>query len=164
MIAEPSGRRVLLAPSPEVAAYVGATYHFDEVRVVPVDVEATPRHWRVRADGLELEVELGGRPPLGWLLRLVPRQVAEAPWWTRVTDPIARLVLRGVRTRGTAGGGRTETYGATDLRRVLSLRGTYDGTDLGRLAPVDPEPGFGFGSTPKCPSVTTVATTVLRPE
>ncbi|MBV9832737.1 MAG: hypothetical protein JOZ82_14180 [Marmoricola sp.] len=160
MVAEPSGRRVLLAPSPEVAEYVGATYSFDEVVVGPVGVSAG---WHVSAPGLSLSLEAGARSPLGWLLRAQPRALATSIWWSHVTDPVARLVLPGVRTRGSAGGGRRETYGATDLHRVTALRGEWRGTDLGELAPVTPEPGFGFGSTPRRPGVTTVVTTVEVP-
>jgi hypothetical protein len=42
----------------------------------------------------------------------------------------------------------------------VSVTGSFDGQDLGRLAPVDPAPAFGFSSTPRRPSVTTVVTTV----
>ncbi len=94
-----------------------------------------------RGAGPGLTFSVGRRAPLGWLLRLVPRRLATSTAWARVTDPVARVVLRGVRTRGTAGGGRTETYGATDLHRVTSATGTWRGTDLGELAPVAPEPG-----------------------
>lgn len=87
MLAEPSGNRLLLAPSSEVAA---------------------PR--------LTLRFSVGSRAPLGYLLHAVPPRVATAPAWEDV--------------------------------------------DLGVLAPVDPEPGFGFGSTPRVPSVTTIVTTV----
>ncbi len=80
-----------------------------------------------------------------------------------MTDPVARLALPGVRTRGSAGGGRRETYGATDLRRVTGISGRWRGSDLGHLAPVDPDPGFGFGSTPRCPGVTSIVTTVQVP-
>ena len=97
---------------------------------------------------------------MGQLLRLVPDRLATAPAWTRVTDPVAKRVLRGVRTRGTAGGGRREYYGATDLHRILSLSGSWRGLDLGALAPVAPEPGFGFGSTPQRPAVTSIVTTI----
>jgi hypothetical protein len=69
-------------------------------------------------------------------------------------------VLSGVHTRGTAGNGRREFYGATDVHRITSLNGSWQGADLGSLAPVSPEPGFGFGSTPRTPSVTTIVTTV----
>ena len=79
---------------------------------------------------------------------------------TSLVDPVARIVLRGVRTRGTAGQGRREFYGATDLRSVLSAEGELDGIPLGELAPVDPPCRFGFSSTPRQPSVTTVVTTI----
>ena len=101
------------------------------------------------APGLDLTFRVGRRPALGWLLRLVPSRLATAPWWARLTDPVARVVLRGVRTRGTAGNERREYYGATDLHRITELAGSWQGNDLGGLAPVSPEPGFGFGSTPR---------------
>ena len=160
MLAEPDGTRRLLAPSQEVADFVSSTYHFDRVEIGAVTARSGEGWWDVEAPGLELTFSVGRRAPLGWLLRLVPGRLATSPTWARVTDPVARVVLRGVRTRGTAGGGRTETYGATDLHRVTSLTGTWQGQDLGELAPVAPEPGFGFGSTPRTPSVTRLVTTV----
>lgn len=163
MVETATGHRVLLAPSREVADFVAATYSFDEVRVEPFAVSAVDGSWTVRSDSLELTVAIGGRTPLGQLLRLVPRRIATAPWWCTVTDPVARVVLRGVRTRGSAGGGRREYYGATGVRRLTAARGAFDGVDLGTLAPVDPPPRFGFSSTPRRPSVTDVVTTVVSP-
>ncbi len=94
------------------------------------------------------------------LLRAVPRRLAESPAWCAATDPAARVLLRGVRTRGVAREGRREWYGATDVRAVTALAGTFDGAALGTLAPVDPPCRFGFSSTPRRPAVTTVVTTV----
>ena len=164
MLAEPDGTRVLLAPDEHVAEFVSTTYRFDRVQIGPVDVEieraSDHPSWHVVAPGLEITFDVGRRPALGWLLGLVPEQLATAPVWARLTDPVARVVLRGVRTRGSAGNGRREFYGATDLHRVRALRGTWQGTGLGALAPVSPDPGFGFGSTPRRPSVTRIVTTV----
>ncbi|MET0999070.1 MAG: hypothetical protein ABWX73_10175 [Marmoricola sp.] len=160
MVAEADGTRVLLAPDERVADFVSSTYRFDRVETGPVAVSAD---WHVSAPGLELRLEIGPRTWLGHLLRLVPRRVATSPRWARVTDPVARVVLSGVRTRGTAGNGRTESYGATDLHRIVALSGSWLGRDLGALAPVSPEPGFGFGSTPRAPSVTSLVTTVEQP-
>lgn len=156
MVETAAGHRVLVAPSEAVADFVGTTYAFDEVRIEPITVTG----WEVRAPSLSLTLVVGGRTGLGRLLRVVPDRLAEAPAWCTLTDPVARVVLRGVRTRGSAGNGRREWYGATDVHRVVGLRGSFDGSDLGRLAPVDPPPAFGFSSTPRRPSVTTVVTTV----
>jgi hypothetical protein len=163
MLAEPDGTRVLLAPSQEVADLVATTYRFDRVEIGPVTATTEGSAWQVRAPGLALRLEVGRRPWLGRLLRLVPRRLATAPGWAIVTDPFARILLRGVRTRGTAGNGRREYYGATDLHRLDDLAGSWRGSDLGRLAPVSPEPGFGFGSTPEQPSVTSLVTTIDLP-
>lgn len=156
MVETAAGHRVLLAPSDDVAEFVRATYTFDEVRIEDVTVDG----WRVRSPSLSMDLVVGGRTALGRLLRLVPGRVAESPAWCTVTDPVARVVLRGVRTRGTAGGDRREWYGATDHRQVTAMTGAFDGADLGGLAPVTPAPRFGFSSTPPRPSVTTVVTTV----
>jgi hypothetical protein len=164
MVATAEGRRILLAPSHEVADFVASTYSFDEVRIEPVEVTGgVTGCWRVRTGSLSLDVVVGRRTWLGRLLRLVPRRLATSPAWCTVTDPVARLVLRGVRTRGSAGHGRREFYAATDHHAVRSAAGTFDAADLGGLAPVRPEPGFGFSSTPTWPSVTTLVTTVELP-
>jgi hypothetical protein len=159
MLERPDGHRVLLAAHAAAAELIAATYQFDEVRVEPLEVRVAGDRWRLRSTSLSLDWQVGRRTWLGRLLRCVPRAVAEAPWFCAVTDPVARLVLSGVRTRGRARDGR-EWYGATDNHAVASLTGTFDGRDLGVLAPIDPPPRFGFSSTPRSPSLTSVVSTV----
>jgi hypothetical protein len=163
MVETAEGHRVLLAPSAEVADLVAATYSFDEVRLEPVEVDVFPARWVVRSPSLSLELGVGGRTALGRLLRVVPPRLAQSPAWCTLTDPVARVVLRGVRTRGTAGNGRREWYGATDVHAVVRAAGRFDGADLGSLTDVDPPCRFGFSSTPRRPSVTAVGTTVDTP-
>jgi hypothetical protein len=160
MVETAAGHRVLLAPRQEVADFIAATYSFDEIRLEPFEVTVAGGGWQVRSSSLSLDLAVGRRTPLGLALRAVPAAVATSPAWCTLTDPVARVVLRGVRTRGTAGGERREHYGATDTHRVEALTGAYDGVPLGRLADVDPPCRFGFSSTPRRPSVTTVTTTV----
>jgi len=163
MVERADGHRLLLAPDRQVADFVQATYTFDEVRLVEVDVRVGGPVWRVAAGPLALTFTVGARPPLGRLLRAVPARVASSPAWASLVDPVARVVLPGVRTRGTAGGGRREWYGARDLHRIASMHGSWDGADLGQLAPVDPPARFGFSSTPVRPSLTRVVSTVEHP-
>ncbi|MFE1464119.1 hypothetical protein ACFW6M_23810 [Streptomyces nigra] len=160
MLERADGERLLLAPTPETADFIGATYAFDTVRVVPVEVTVAGRVWTVAAEPLRLRFTTGGRSTLGHLLRAVPGALAGRPAWSSLTDRPARLLMPGVRTRGSAGGGRREWYGARDLRPVTSLSATFEGRDLGALAPVEPPVRFGFGSVPRRPAVTRVTTTV----
>ncbi|MGZ6745066.1 MAG: hypothetical protein ACXVD0_04100 [Nocardioides sp.] len=160
MVETAAGHRVLLAPSDQVADLLDATYFFDEVRVEPFAVTDTRDGWAVRSPSLTLDLALGGRTAVGRLLRVVPRRLAESPAWCAVTDPGARLVMRGVRTRGSAKGGRREWYGATDARAVVAAAGAFDGAALGALAPVDPPCRYGFSSAPRRPSVTEVVSTI----
>jgi hypothetical protein len=162
MVEDASGHRVLLAPSERVREFVAATYSFDEHVIEPVSVDDTAGAWQVTTPSLSLRVVVGGRTPLGRALALVPARVATAPAWCAVVDPVARVVLRGVRTRGTAGGDRREWYGATSVVAVTAIEGSWRGESLGDLAPVDPPCRFGFSSTPRSPSVTSVVTTIER--
>jgi hypothetical protein len=105
MLAQPDGLRVLLAPSGQVAEFVAATYTFDRVELGPVAVTDVGSAWQVTAPGLVLRLATGRRRLVGRLLGVVPRRVSTAPAWAAVTDPVARVAMRGVRTRGTAGNG-----------------------------------------------------------
>ncbi len=163
MVEDAAGHRVLLAPDGRVRDFVAATYSFDEHVIEPVEVSDTDDGWRVVTPSLQLELTTGRRTALGTALRLVPARVATSPAWCAVVDPVARVALHGVRTRGTAGGERREWYGATSVAAVTAIDGTWRGSDLGDLAPVDPPCRFGFSSTPRRPSVTSVVTTVERP-
>lgn len=159
MVERGDGHRLLLAPSADVARFIAATYAFDEIRVERFATQVLPHGWQVRSESLELDLTFGGSTLLGRLVGVVPDRIAIAPWWCAMTDVIARIALHGVRTAGETRE-RREWYGATGNRRVAAASGTFDGVDLGDLAPVDPSPRFGFSSTPATPSVTDVVTTI----
>ena len=160
MVEERGGHRVLLAPDRRVAELLEQTYAFDEVVTGPVQVVALGRAVRVHGRDLDLGITVGGPTLLGGLLALIPRRLATSPHWLTMIDPAARMIMKGVRTRGTAREGRTEFYGACGLHRIDSVFGTWRGTDLGTLAPVEPPVRFGFGSTPRQPLVTSLVTTI----
>jgi hypothetical protein len=160
MVEDPAGHRVLVAPDARMADLLEQTYAFDEVVTGPVQVCDRGRVVRVHGPDLDLGFTVGGRTLLGGLLGLVPRRLATSPRWLAVIDPAARMILKGVRTKGSAGGGRTEFYGAYGLHRIDCVFGTWRGTDLGTLTAVDPPVRFGFGSTPRRPVVTSLVTTI----
>ena len=135
MVETAAGHRVLLAPTTEVAAFIEATYEFDETRVEPIAAVMSADRVVLQSPSLSLDVRVGARTAVGRLLGAVPPRLAESPGWCTVTDPFARVLLRGVRTRGVARAGRREWYGATDVRAVTSLSGHFDAVALGRLAP-----------------------------
>jgi hypothetical protein len=160
MVERPDGHRMLLAPTEPVAGFVAGTYTFDEVCRVPVATAVDGDRWSVRAGPLELAFTVGRRSALGVLLRAVPRRLATDPLWITAVDVVARRVLPGVRTRGSAGRGRREYYAALDLHRITGARVRWHGADQGGLMPVDPPVRFGFGSTPRSPSLVRVVTLV----
>jgi hypothetical protein len=160
MVETAAGHRILVAPTSEIADWIAATYRFDEVRIEPVTVTRVPGWLAVRAGSVQVRLRIGGRPLLGRLLALVPRPLARARWWCRVVDLPARVVLHGVRTVGTAGGGRREYYAALDLHRITGGSARVDGEPLGAPGPVRPPVRFGFGSTPPGPALVRITTSV----
>jgi hypothetical protein len=162
MVERADGTRLLLAPREDVAELVASTYLFDAVHVVPVVLSTDEEHrlWRLRAGPLTADLTIGGRTTVGHLLALVPHHPALATAAATAVDPIARRVLDGVRTRGTAGQGRREWYTARDQHAVTAVRASWGTVDLGRLTAVVPRVRFGFSSVPQAPTVTRVQTTV----
>jgi hypothetical protein len=162
MVERADGLRVLLAPRDDVADLVAGTYAFDAVHVVPVGLRADEgrRLWRLRAGPLTADLSLGPRTPLGRLLLAVPRHPALGTLVATAADPVARLLVDGVRTRGTAGRGRREWYTASDQHAITAVRAQWGSADLGALAPVVPAVRFGFSSVPATPTVTRVRTTI----
>ncbi|MGH3568692.1 MAG: hypothetical protein ACRDRH_22230 [Pseudonocardia sp.] len=160
MVEQPDGHRVLLAPSRDVADFVAGIYRFDEIRLTPVHASVCGPRWGITAGPLQVTFDVGGRPPLGLLLRLMPRRLATARWWISAVDVVACRVLPGVRTRGSADGGHQEYYAALDLHRISSAAVSWEGDDQGTLAAVTPPVRFGFGSTPTDPSLVRVVTLV----
>lgn len=170
MVAHPDARRELLAPNASVAEFVSETYRFDTVTLCDVVVDrsggaAAGSQWQVAAGPLWWTFTVGPRRSVGWLLKAVPMPLATSQGFARLTDPVARLVMPGVRTIGRAGGPsdpRLEWYAGRDLHRITGSAASWDGQDLGGLAPVTPAPQFGFSGTPATPSLTKVVSTIAQ--
>lgn len=155
MVEHPDGRRVLYAPTAELAAEITDRYVFDDVVIGPVEV-VRGRTTVIRAPGVDLTLCIGCRTAIGVALRLVPGAVRERAWWARACDPIARRLLPGVRT-AVREGDRLLWYAASDQFRIVTAAGTVDGVDLGTIAPIDPPVRFGGSSAPRSPSLVRVA-------
>ncbi|HEX3285068.1 MAG TPA: hypothetical protein VHT50_10535, partial [Mycobacterium sp.] len=164
MIEDRRGHRTLLAPGPDAADFIAATYVFDEIRVEPLALRQTEGSVTVSSPSLRVEVRVGRRTGVGRLLMLVPDRLRRARWWCRAIGPVARTLRPGVRTVGTTGGGRREYYCAADEHLVESARASFDGIDLGELRPVLPSVRFGFASAPTTPSLVRVTTLIDIPE
>ena len=161
MVENAAGSRLLLAPTPEVAQYVGGTYHFDAVDVADVEARLGPDQLLVSAGPLRLNAALGPRTFLGNLLERIPPALAVNPRWLGAISPLAGLLVPGVRTAGSAGGERREYYGVRSIRSVTGARASWDGQDLGGLSPIDPPVRFGFSSVPPKPQIVAVTTSIL---
>ncbi len=167
MVESADGHRTLLAPDSWVAEFVSTTYRFDEVRLVDVALTRTGTGcgstWELLAGPLSWRFTVGGRASLGHLFRAIPGPLARSLTTARLSDRIARHLMPGVRTLGSAGNDRLEWYTATDLHHLVISEARWAGAEMGGLSDVFPPTRFGFSSTPRIPSVTAVTTTVRVP-
>ncbi len=157
MWTQPSGRRVLLAPDERVAAFVSGVYSFDETVAVSFAVTRWADGFELSAGELRLMATLSRPHPL---FALRPRRLRRSLAWVRVEDALLRPVVGrfvigggdGVRMRGKTPGGQREWYRIDGYRRVLSATARLGGRDLGPLAPLAPDLGFGFSGFPRHPA------------
>lgn len=159
MVEDSRGHRTLLAARQGVADFVASAYTFDEVRIEPVSVERG-EEWSVHTRSLQLRFTPGQRHWVAPLLGLVPSPVRRSPAWAKACNPVASRIMTGVRTYGSAGNGKAEWYAATDVRRLVDARATWEGEELGDLGPVDPPVRFGFASAPATPTLTALTSYV----
>lgn len=160
MWARPDGRRVLLAPDDDVAAFVAGIYAFDETRVVPFDLSRRPRGFSLDAGELRVEADLGAPHRL---FALRPRRLRRSLAWVRVEDLLLRRIVgrfviggvSGVRMHGTTPAGAEEWYRIDGYRPVVSARATVGGASLGTLAPLAADLRFGFSGFPRRPAFVT---------
>lgn len=160
MVEDPAGHRTLYAPTPQLAAFLGAAYRFDDVQVVTCSARRSGPDWMVQAGPLQLSFTIGRRTLLGWLLRAVPAPLARTTWWVGLLDLPARRLLPGVRTSGRTREGRRQWYGAHDLHPIVAADAILAGRALGTLRAVHPPVGFGFGSVPSRPSLVHLTITI----
>ncbi|MGV0109551.1 MULTISPECIES: hypothetical protein [unclassified Arthrobacter] len=163
MMEDSAGVRTLLAPSREIADYVGATYTFDDVVLLEIVSSLDSSRLLVDAGDLQVQAEVGPVTLLGRLLGVLPSRLATHPRWLALINPVASLLVKGVATAGSAGNGRTEYYGVTSARSLTGATASWRGSDLGTLAAVSPPVRFGFSSAPPRPQLVTVTTTIRRP-
>lgn len=159
MVEDASGHRTLLVARRAVADFVASAYAFDEVRIEPVSVERG-EEWSVHTRSLQLRFTPGQRLWIAPFLGLVPSPVRRSATWAKVCNPVAGRLMPGVRTYGSAGNGSSEWYAASDVRRLVDARATWEGEELGELGPVDPPVRFGFGSAPARPTLTSLTSYV----
>lgn len=167
MWVRPGGERVLLAPDPEVAGFIGELYRFDRVQVVAVSGGWNGRHVEVSAGRLLVQLLPGARDWRSWVFAARPRVVRRAPAWLgledRLVGPLGGVLIDGadgVRVRGTTPGGRRELYSVDDYRRVVAGSLLVDGRDAGPLGHLRPDIGVGLSAFPTVPALVNLVTLI----
>ena len=143
MVERADGHRILLAPAAQVRDLVATTYVFDETRVEPFygGAGGCRERWVVKSPSLSLRLDVGGRMPVGHLLRLVPRRSRRARRSRRWPTRWPGWRCGGCAPVGWPAPGRREFYGATDLRAVTGLAGGSTASRSVTWRPVDPPAG-----------------------
>jgi hypothetical protein len=170
MWVRPDGERVLLAPDPGVAAFVGELYTFDRVQVVEVSGGWDGRSVEVAAGPLRLCLAPRRRDWRSWVFSSRPRVLRRSPVWLaaedRLVGPLGGLLIggaAGVRVSGITPSGRREWYSIDDYRRVMAGSLRVEGADAGGLTELRPDLGVGLSAFPTIPALVHLVTLVEPP-
>lgn len=154
MYRKPDGRRILIAPSEEVVAFITAIYEFDDVVVTDLHTQSDGRSTEVESPRLQITLSGGRSRPLP-----IARPLGVTRWLER---PIARALM-GVETYGTSPTGATEWYQTRGWRWVDDGSARADGRDLGGPVTFTGPMGVGFSEPPNRPSIVSVHVTIDLP-
>jgi hypothetical protein len=103
MVEDPGGHRTLYAPTPQLAAFLGAAYRFDDVQVVPCSARRSGPDWMVQAGPLQLSFTIGRRTSwAGCCGRSPPRWPEPPGGWACWTSPPAGCYPGSARAAGPA--------------------------------------------------------------
>lgn len=103
-----AGCRRLLAPTPEVAAYVADLYRFDSVEVVGVRGGVRGSAVGIDAGPLRVRALLAPRDWRSWLFALRPRVLRRNRRWISLEDRLARPFVGALLGGGPATAGRRD--------------------------------------------------------
>ena len=143
MWAKPEGTRVLLSPSQEHADYVSSLYNFEELHVVPVEVNRQARGISINAPPLNISLHWGmgvGLP--------IPRP----RWFISTVEHWIAKTFFGTSTHGVTCNGLSEWYCIYSLSKINHASAYCDGEDLGNASNFEINACFGFSEPPKKPS------------
>ena len=143
MWAKPDGTRILLSPTQEHADYVSKLYNFEEVQVVPIDVNRQHRGIGIVAGPLNISFrwKRGIGIPFGR-----PR------WFISTIEQWVAGIVFGTKTHGRTCNGLREWYCIYNLSTIKYAEASCDGIDLGPCSKFESDACFGFSEPPKKPS------------
>ena len=156
---DPDGNNRLIA-GPKAGDYVNAIYPFDE----HIGHEVTVRLGSTsRRTGTTMTVEAGAVSLVMTLGRLRVPFPPRPRLLTATVEQVLSQAIMGVRTYGSSPTGVEEWYRSRSLRLVGEASGTFDGIDMGVMAPLERPLDFGFTDPPRRPMSVDLRVGLRRP-
>lgn len=143
MLAKPDGTRILFAPSKEHADYVSSLYSFEEVRVIPINVERGTNKIKVEADDLVVNMEW-----IGGIILPFPRP----RWFIAKIENLFAGFIFGTKTYGITNNGRKEWYCVKKISKIRCATAELGEENLGEMSDFQINACFGFSEPPRKPS------------
>lgn len=143
MLAKSDGTRILFAPSKEHAEYVSSLYSFEDVRVIPINVERGIEKIRVKTDELVVNME--------WK-RGITLPFNRPKWFIARIENLFAGILFGTKTYGKTNNGRKEWYCVKGISKILCATAELGGESLGEMSDFQINACFGFSEPPRKPS------------
>ena len=143
MWARPDGKRILMSPSKKHADYVSSLYTFEEVNIVPIDIERNKRGISVKAGDLSIN--------MSWKRGLaIP--ISRPLWFISTVEQFFANLFFKTKTFGYTCNGLREWYCIQSLSKLNSAKASDGKQDFGEMSIFQTSACFGFSGPPKKPS------------
>jgi len=153
MWADPNGKRTLFSPSEEHSEYVSSLYTFEEIRIVPIEVNIAGKSISVQADDLRVSMFWGFTLPLP-----IPRPL----WFISSVENFFARILFGTKTHGLANNGNEEWYSVRGISWLKGASAKVSGDDLGDMTRRSDSACFGFSEPPVRPAAVTLSSIIQK--
>ena len=142
MWARPDGKRILISPSKNCADYVSTIYSFEEVIILPIDINRKDKKIEINALDLSIIFEWG-------ISAHIPFK--RPKWFISTIEYLVGNIIFGTKTHGKTKDGRKEWYMIREISMISKAYGRFKGESFGRMENNTEASRFGFSEPPKRP-------------
>ena len=151
MWADSTGKRILIAPSKEIADYVNSMYTFEETRIEGINIQNLERELRLESASMKINLKWDR----GW-----PIPFKRSLFFIATIELFFAKLFFGTKTHGKTNNGRKEWYAIDRVSKITTGTAEINNKNLGEITDMTPCK-FGFSDAPKKPASCEVRTHIL---
>ncbi len=151
MWADTAGKRILIAPTKEIADYVNSMYTFEETIIEEINIQNFERELQLESPSMKINLKWDR----GW-----PIPFKRSLLFIATVELFFAKLFFGTKTHGVTNNGRKEWYAIDRVSKITTGTAEINNKNLGEITDMTPCK-FGFSDAPKKPASCEVRTHIL---